>query len=511
MNVSLGIKAALLAALLGSAVVRADPAPRSGDVPAVAGRELRRLESAAPTNVAARPAVPARLPKVRVARDGRTFVTEAGQPFVPLGVSYFRPGTGWAPQVWKQFDAEATRRDFARLRELGANCVRVFLSYGSFCPEPNRLSAEGLAKFDQFLALAEEAGLYVHPTGPDHWEGTPDWARGDRIANERLLAGLWSFWFQFAARYRGRGVIFAYDLRNEPEVQWDSHDMQAKWNAWLRQHYRTVDQAAAAWATNAPALEWGEIPAPAAKDALTNWVLLDYQAFREDLADAWTRRQSAAIKAADSNALVTVGLIQWAVPSLLPGVSSYAGFRPVRQAKFLDFMEVHFYPLNKGFYAYSGDEDEARNLAYLESVVREVAATGKPVVLAEFGWYGGGKLTFSNDHQPSATEEQQARWNRRAVETTAGLAVGWLNWGFHDHPEAKDITQLTGLLTADGQTKAWGREFQKLAGQFGGRVISAPKPVVRPVLNWDQCITSTKAGKAFREEYFRAFQAERGQ
>ena len=31
------------------------------------------------------------------------------------------------------------------------------------------LAPEGLAKFDQMLALAEEAGLYVHPTGPDHW------------------------------------------------------------------------------------------------------------------------------------------------------------------------------------------------------------------------------------------------------------------------------------------------------------------------------------------------------
>jgi len=34
--------------------------------------------------------------------------------------------------VWKQFDADTTRKDFARMKELGVNCVRVFLSYGSF-------------------------------------------------------------------------------------------------------------------------------------------------------------------------------------------------------------------------------------------------------------------------------------------------------------------------------------------------------------------------------------------
>jgi hypothetical protein len=72
-----------------------------------------------------------------------------------------RPGTGWAPQVWKQFDADATRQDFVRMKELGVNCVRVFLSYGSFLMETNRLMAEGLAKFDQFLEIAEQAGIYV--------------------------------------------------------------------------------------------------------------------------------------------------------------------------------------------------------------------------------------------------------------------------------------------------------------------------------------------------------------
>src|SRR5437879_4679551 len=72
------------------------------------------------------------LPKVRVAADGRGLETASGKPFVPFGLTYYRPGTGWAPQVWKQFDAEATRRDFARMKELGVNCVRVFLSFGSF-------------------------------------------------------------------------------------------------------------------------------------------------------------------------------------------------------------------------------------------------------------------------------------------------------------------------------------------------------------------------------------------
>jgi len=446
--------------------------------------------------------------KIRIGAGGRTFATEDGKPFVPFGVNYYRPGTGWAPQLWKKFDAEATRKDFARMKQLGVNCVRVFLTYGSFFMESDSLEAEGLAKFDQLLRIAEEAGIYIHPTGPDHWEGLPPWARGDRIADERVLQALENFWKLFAQRYRGRSVIFAYDLLNEPQVAWDTPAMRAKWNRYLETRYGSAEKTAQAWRVKPDDIRWGNQPPPGAQDSPDDRQLLDYQHFREELADQWTRRQATAIKSADPQALVTVGLIQWSVPAVLPGVRQYAAFRPERQAKLLDFMEVHFYPLAAGFYDYTRPEDEDRNLAYLESVVREVAATGKPVVLAEFGWYGGGKLSVDRGAHPAATEEQQARWCRRVVETTEGMATGWLNWGFYDHPEARDCSQLSGLLTADGKPKAWAREFQTLARSLAGKPIAPARLGPRPTLDWDRAIASPKASQQFREAYLRAFKAE---
>jgi endo-1,4-beta-mannosidase len=445
---------------------------------------------------------------VRVAPDGRGFVTASGEPWVAFGVNYFRPGTGWAPQVWKQFDAEATRRDFARLKELGGNCVRVFLTYGSFYPEPGRLAPEGLAKFDRFLELAEEAGIYVHPTGPDHWEGLPDWARGDRIADDTVLAALEDFWRRFALRYRGRNALFAYDLLNEPEVRWDSPAMQAKWPVWLRQKYGTVEQLAAAWQRDAATLAFDSIPVPA-REVGPGRELADYQSFREEIADTWTRRQVAAIKAADPEALVTVGLIQWSVPLNIAGAWHYSAFRPARQAPWLDFMEIHFYPFANGFYEYR-EEDEPRNLAYLEAVVREVAPFRKPVIIAEFGWYGGGRPTINNGAHPFASEEQQARWLRRAVETTAGLAHGWLNWSFHDHPGARDVTEFIGLLTADGREKAAGRAFRELAPRLRELCARPPVPGDRPVLDWDRLLVDAQARAEFRDRYLEAWRADPG-
>jgi len=146
---------------------------------------------------------------------------------------------------------------------------------------------------------------------------------------------------------------------------------------------------------------------------------LDFQSFREHIADEWTRRQAEAIKASDPEALVTVGCLQTSVPSRFwGGIDDYTGFRPERQAKFLDFLEIHFYPSEGGGYEYKTKAGELANMAYLEGIVREVARPGKPVVLAEFGWYGGvEKPKFDKGAHPQASEEQQAEYCRHVIET----------------------------------------------------------------------------------------------
>src|SRR5271155_4756563 len=156
-------------------------------------------------------AAPKQLPRIILDPNGRGFQTETGRPFVPFGVTYYRPRTGWAPQVWKQFDAAATERDFILMKGLGVNCVRVFLSFGSFLPEPGKVSEDGFRKFDRFLAIAEAQGIYVHPTGPDFWEGAPAWATVDHFADDAMLQALDNYWNAFCRRYRDRNVIFAID------------------------------------------------------------------------------------------------------------------------------------------------------------------------------------------------------------------------------------------------------------------------------------------------------------
>jgi len=450
------------------------------------------------------------IPKVRGDVPNARFVKDDGTPYIPFGVNYFRPGTGWAPQVWKRFDAEAVRADFHLMKAYGVNCVRVFLTFGSFYQERGELSEEGLIKWEQFLNIAEESGIYVHPTGPDHWEGLPAWARGDTISQDDILEALCQFWRLFAARNRGRSIIFAYDLRNEPSVPWDTPYLRQRWNQHLSKKYQTAENLASTWQVPLEQLRWGEQPVP--DPATPSPALLDYQLFREEIADQWTRRQAVAIKSADPEALVTVGLIQWSVPVLLPDLRTYSAFRPARQAQYLDFMEIHFYPLARGFYDYQRPEDHAANLAYLESVVREVAATGKPVLVAEFGWYGGGKLTISGGRHPPATEEHQASWCVDLIRTTKELACGWLNWGLYDHPEAGDVTQLTGLFTADGRPKKWAMQFKVLSQEVPhfscSRFQEWEKRHRRPQLDWSRAIIDASYAAEYRREYLKLFEAK---
>ena len=453
-----------------------------------------------------------KLPKIRVAADGRTFQTENGQPFVLTGINYFRPDTGWAPHIWKKFDPAIFRDDCKRLKDSGANCIRVFLTYASFMTKKGEVDPEGLQKFDQFLDIAEEHGIYVYSTGPDHWEGGGQfgstWA--DRYTSEEIIQETCAFWRVFAKRYKGRNVIFAYDLLNEPCVPW-KHGMKPHWNAWLAKKYPSPEKLAESWGVPASSIAWGNCETPDEDPSKsTRQQILDYQHCREALGLRWTRLQAEAIKEVDPDALVSVGLVQWSVP-YTPGQSLQytTGFRPSQIAEYLDFMDIHFYPLATGFLEYHDQEAMTKNLAYIECLAREIARFGKPAIIGEFGWYGGGQLKNTHQERPAASEEDHADYCAAVIETTKGIATGWLNWGYYDVPVAMDITELLGLLKPDGTEKEWNKRFRKIAAELSGKKIPERNVGYRPELDWDLLLSVPEARQGFRDEYTKAFEASR--
>lgn len=408
--------------------------------------------------------VQAALPFIAVKSDSLTAFREreTGKPFVSVGLNYFDPEVGWAPKLWQRFDEARVRRHLEMIHDAGFNTIRVFLTYQSFHRVPGQLFPEGEAKFRALLEICRPLGIYVIPSGPDHWEGRPAWLTADKFADEAMLKADEQWWAVFARRFRDEPAILAYDLYNEPSIGWDSASMKTRWNEWLRREYESIEQIAAAWSLPLEQVgRQGEIAVPPPTAVRGNQRLYDYQRFRESVADDWTRRMAAAIRSVDGNHMVTVGQIQWAVPVKMPEPRQYAAFNPATNARYVDFTTIHFYAIDVPRPC-DGPEGTARNSAYLELLLRE-CSVGKPVMIGEFGWYGGGEE--KNWNLPPRPPEHQVEWCSELLRVSRGRVCGWLNWAFADTPTSTDITRWSGCWTTDLKLKPWGRVFSEFARQ----------------------------------------------
>jgi hypothetical protein len=427
---------------------------------------------------------------IEAAPDGRGFIErDSKRPYVPFGTNYYDPHTGWAPKLWKKFDAEKVRQHFQIMRELGVNCARLFLTAGSFQPQADSIEEAALEKLDALVKIARRTRIRLILTGPDHWEGVPSYWRPDRFAGDTALAALERFWSVVGHRYQGEPAVFAWDLLNEPHLPWssvrspkDNEQWRGKWNAWLKKKYGTVEALRENWAGKLTEQDaWGDVAVPENQPDAGNPRLRDWQRFREHLADQWVRRQVEALRTSDPSHLVTVGYIQWSYPLVRPGPAGrYSAFNPRRQARWLDFVTIHFYPTMGD--PLSGEKNWRKNLSYLQAVLA-YCHVGKPVVLGEYGWYGGG----APQHHPHLTEQQQAQWLSAEIEASGGLASGWLSWPFADTPESGDISKFGGLVRSDLAPKAWGRKFKELAADVTR--LKRP-PVAPPVFDFSRALTA---------------------
>ncbi len=449
-------------------------------------------------------AEPSKMQLIVTKTDGRGFVErDSGCDYIVFGTNYYDPHTGWAPKIWRRFDAEKVRRHFQVMSGLGINCARVFLTTGSFQPNAETIEEQSLEKLDALIEIARETGIRLLLTGPDHWEGQPSYWKPDRFAGEAALRALERFWEVVGRRYRDEPAIFAWDLLNEPHLPWFVEQWRPQWDAWLQKTYGSWESLKASWGDELSEEErWGKVAVAKNRPDPGNPRLRDWQLFREYLADRWVRRQVEAIRRADPTHLITVGYIQWSYPLIRPGnPSRYSAFNPHRQARWLDFVTIHFYPtLGNPF---GSEENWGKNLGYLQTILA-YCHTSKPVVLGEYGWYGGG----TPQHHPYLSEDEQSRWLSAEVEASRPLADGWLSWPFADSPKSTDISLFAGLVKADLTLKVWGRKFRRLAAILPELKRPVPK---LPGFNFPNVLTadSEELGKVHRS-YVEAIQQKIG-
>ncbi len=258
--------------------------------------------------------------------------TRSQKPFTPWGCNYYDPFTGWAPQLWAQFDPGRVNEQLAQIADLGSNCIRVFLTLTSLLEGPGKVRQDGLAKVIRMLDLAEQNRLRVIWSGPSLWEGAPAWwqpgSHTQLFIHPDLIADQETAWKALAASLRGHQALLAYDLQNEPfapsQVSPVFNDL---WRSWKRQSAPTAPD---------------EPPFPQ-PPLFFEWNV-DFQRFRESLAVAYVERMCAAIRSADDTHLITIGLHQKSAPFDWYPPDPYSAFNPHQRAHFLDYHSIHFSP-----------------------------------------------------------------------------------------------------------------------------------------------------------------------
>src|SRR5258706_14688878 len=104
------------------------------------------------------------------------------QPFT-LGVNYWprKKAMYW----WSNFDAGEVREEFAVIKEIGLNVVRLFLLWDDFQPEPTSVAKDKLDNLVKVADIAAENGLGLdvtfftgHMSGPN-W--SPRWLLGGEL------------------------------------------------------------------------------------------------------------------------------------------------------------------------------------------------------------------------------------------------------------------------------------------------------------------------------------------
>jgi hypothetical protein len=332
-------------------------------------------------------AVGAELPWIRVADDRRGFVhADSGRPFVPWGFNYDHDERGRLIEDYWQGEWPKVEQDFAEMKELGANVVRVHLQLGKFMQAADTPDQKSLDQLARLLKLAERTGLYLDLTGLGcyHKRDVPEWY--DKLAERERWDVQARFWEAVAARAAESPAVFCYDLMNEPLALGGA----GKRSDWL---------------------------GPAFGDKhFVQYVALETKGrARHEIARQWIAHLAKAIHKHDRRHLITVGLVPWSLDR--PGLSS--GFIPDKIAGELDFISVHIYP----------------EKAKLDEAIETLKgfAIGKPVVIEEMF-----------PLRCSAGELGQF------IDKSQGIASGWIGFYWGKTPaEYREPKTIADRLTLD--------------------------------------------------------------
>ena len=390
---------------------------------------------------------------------------QTGKIFTPIGVNYFPKGTGWAPKIWDRSFLEEYERDFPRIKALGMNTIRVFLSLNTLMPEnENSVSETVLGYIKNLLDCAEKNGLRVIFSGPSAWDGVPDWSKALKqswqlyFTDEEFLKSLEFLWKKIANVCKDHPALFSYDLYNEPSVPWNAPGYDKLWAQYVENILLTETDT-----EKINALKNAKNTVPEDSFGVNKFVLYEYQMFRNKISYDFCKKCTDAIRSVDVNHMISIGTHQSTVPFDGRAPSRFCGFDPHEIGELLDYISLHFYPYEETIDVCESAENVSKWKNLMHSHINYMDV-GKPIMLEEFGMYGGGIAPQFSWRMPFKymSQEFSAEWVSDAIYRNRSHCSGFLNWGFDDSPDQKDPTRYQGLYDDDGNIKALGKEMPEI-------------------------------------------------
>ena len=420
---------------------------------------------------------------VRVAADRWNFELDGTGEFItPIGGNMLNdqhPGQG---TLFDNFDAADCDRRFGIMAQSGLNCLRQAIGVNHVFDPQTGLKAVGLKNWDTFIGMAEKHGVYLMAVGG--YIGSNDWFDSYRLAdNGKSADESAAFWTAFAAHNEANPAIWAWDLRNELLYDYKQHmvapgftdESQIKtmlmdgWPPWLKVRYDSLTALNKAYGAQYKSFD--EVPGSVAfVENPFDMCAYDFRCYMNDRGYAWCKRECDVIRSVDSTHMICSGNNTWLFPDMDLWLAN--GFHNVDIHDLFDFVTHHPYPAPQCVPGRRGDPlDGGDALTYwLHATIgmSRLDYYGKPVVLQEFGWYGGGKSQFLGP-LPFRSEQEHADYTKLLCETLIPHVNGFINWPTMDMPAANDISDHGGIFTHTGDRKALTKVYENLADQLVGK------------------------------------------
>jgi beta-galactosidase len=239
--------------------------------------------------------------------------THAAEP----ALASYKFGVSYYPEQWP---AAQVPDDFAKMRDLGINLVRMGeFAWSSIQPAPTLFHFEWL---DQAVSLASKNGIAVilgtptasvppwlyrlHPdvlSGNEKGPYTYGGRKGFALDSPAMRDAASEIITRLAARYGNNSAVVGWQLSNEPGypmVNFDPNSLRA-FRLWLKQRYGTIQKLNDSWSGSFWSNQydsWDEIyfPTNSAEGGQNPGVHLDYRRFFSDSFLRWLRFEAGLVR-----------------------------------------------------------------------------------------------------------------------------------------------------------------------------------------------------------------------